>query len=118
MIQANSAIELLNKVQLEDLYAQLVQQLNKDFQMANVDYQFKETTLPKNLHEILSQILLKLINAQYDDYLNLLYRIDVAETDLLKVRSENLEESIEKVAFLILTREAQKVWLKRKFSDL
>lgn len=118
MLQAATAIELLNKVEVQNLYVQLIQQLNKDFQLANIDEYFEETIPPTDIHNTLSKILLKLINNQYDDYLNLLYRIDVPEVELLKVRSENLEESVRQVAFLLLKREAQKVWLRKNYGNL
>jgi len=118
MLQAGTVIELLNKVEVQNLYVQLIQQLNKDFQLANIDEYFEETTPSTDLHTVLSQILLKLINNQYDDYLNLLYRVDISEVELLKVRSENLEESVQQVAFLLLKREVQKVWLRKNYSNL
>ena len=115
MLKAANTVELFNKLENEKLYVKLIQQLNKDFQMSNLDILFKETMLPVALQKTLSQVLLELINNKYDDYLNLLYRIDISEKELLKVRSESLDASIHQVAFLILKRESQKVWLKKNF---
>jgi len=117
MLKANNAIELFTKIEQDNLYLKLVQQLNKDFQLSNLEFHFEETITPIDLQKALTQHLLKLISNQYDDYLNLLYRIDIAETELLKVRSENIEDAINQVTFLVLKREAQKVWLKKNFSD-
>jgi hypothetical protein len=115
MLQANNSVELLSKLQSEDLYVQLIQQLNKDLHLSNIDFQFQETLIPLELKSSLIQFLLNLITNNYDDYLNLLYRIDVSEQSLIKFTSERLQEAIEQVAFLVLKREAQKVWLKHNF---
>ena len=117
MLKAVNTVELFKKLETENLYLKLIQQLNKDFQMSNLDIIFKETMTPFDLQKTLCQVLFELINNKYDDYLNLLYRIDISEKELLKVRSEDLEASVEQVAFLILKRESQKVWLKKNFSD-
>lgn len=117
MLKAINTVDLFNKLEAEDLYLKLIQQLNKDFQMSNLDISFDNTLEPLILYKTLSQVLFELINNKYDDYLNLLYRIDISEKELLKVRSENLEDSISQVAFLILKRESQKVWLKKNFSN-
>lgn len=115
MLQANNSVELLTKLQSEDLYVKLIQQLNKDLHMSNIDFEFQETLNPLELKSLLIQFLMNLITNNYDDYLNLLYRIDVSEQSLLKLASERMQDSIEQVAFLVLKREAQKVWLKYNF---
>ena len=117
MLKAVNTVELFNKLETENLYLKLIQQLNKDFQMSNLDILFKETLEPVALQKTLSQVLFELINNKYEDYLNLLYRIDISEKELLKVKLESLEESMQQVAFLILKRESQKVWLKKNFSN-
>lgn len=118
MISANNSIELLAKVEIENLYEKLIQQLNKDFQMSNLDVEIKSSLPPKELYKTLNDYLMHLIQKQYDDYLNFLYRVDVGETELLKVNSVDLEESINQVTFLVLKREVQKVWLRENFNKL
>ena len=115
MLQANNSVELLTKLQSEDLYVKLIQQLNKDLHMSNIDFEFQETLNPSELKSSLIQFLMNLITNNYDDYLNLLYRVDVSEQSLIKLTSERLQDSIGQVAFLVLKREAQKVWLKQNF---
>jgi hypothetical protein len=61
---------------------------------------------------------LNLINNQYDDYLNLLYRIDVPESELAKLKNDNLTTSIEEITYLVLKREYQKVWFKHNFDKI
>ncbi|SNR55303.1 hypothetical protein SAMN06265371_10594 [Lutibacter agarilyticus] len=115
MLQANNSVELLTKLQSEDLYVQLIQQLNKDLHLSNINFEFQETLTSLELKSLLIEFLMNLITNNYDDYLNLLYRVDVSERSLIKLASERLRDSIEQVAFLVLKREAQKVWLKQNF---
>ncbi len=117
MLQANNSVELLTKLQSVDLYVQLIQQLNKDLHLSNIDFEFQETLTSLELKSLLIEFLMNLITNNYDDYLNLLYRVDVPEQSLIKLASERLQDAIEQVAFLVLKREAQKVWLKQNFGN-
>jgi len=115
MLPVQNTLELLNKVEVENLYQQLILQLNKDFQLSNLDERIELSLTPVQLKEILSKIILNLLTNKYDDYLNLMYRIDVPEKELATLKAENLETTINQITFLILKREYQKVWFKNKF---
>ena len=114
MLQEQNALELLQKVTIENLYQQLIKQINKDFQLSNLDESFELTSTPLELKDALSLVLRKMITNNYDDYLNFLYRVDVAEKELLTIKSNNLEVVIEQISFLVLKREYQKVWFKSR----
>jgi hypothetical protein len=118
MFPAKNTEELLNSITNENLYARLIEQLNKDFQMANVTGNFETTNSPAKLKMRLFEVLLNLINNQYDDYLNLLYRIDVPERELAKLKNVNLTTSMEDITYLVLKREYQKVWFKHNFDKI
>ena len=118
MLSAKNTGELLNVIAIENLYVQLIAQLNKDFQLANVAGSFDFKASPAQLKKELFAILLNLISNQYDDYLNLLYRIDVPESELAKLKQYNLTASIEEIAYLVLKREYQKVWFKHNFDKI
>lgn len=115
MLKAETGIELLQKIKGENLYLNLIQQLNKDFQLSNIDISFSEQIEPKDLQHRFNSFLLDLMQNNYDNYLNLVYRIDVSEKELLQIKSENLSQIVEQVGFIILKRECQKVWLKQNF---
>ena len=115
-MELKNSIELIQNIQKENLYAQTVQQLNKDFQLANIDKTIEVSLKPNELKEVLNELLLNLFTNHYDSYLNLLYRVDVSEKELRKVSNKILSEIIEEISFLILKREFQKVWLKKRYS--
>jgi hypothetical protein len=118
MLPAKNTEELLISIAVENLYVQLIEQLNKDFQLANVAGSFDLNASPVQLKNELFAILLNLITKQYDDYLNLLYRIDVPESELAKLINDNLTTSIEEITYLVLKREYQKVWFKQNFDKI
>ena len=114
MLPVHNALELLQKVAIENLYQHLINQLNKDFQLSNLDESFELSLTPAHLKEELSKIILNLLTNKYDDYLNLMYRIDVSEKELLNLKSDHLVTTVEQLTFLILKREYQKVWFKNR----
>lgn len=112
MLQSRDSIELLKSVEVKNLYTKLILQLNKDFLLANLNTSFDLSATPVNLKQKLSDTLLNLITNQYDDYLNLLYRIDISERELLKIKSESLPTVIDQLTYVLLKREYQKVWFR------
>lgn len=114
MLPEQNSLELLQKVEVENLYQNLIKQLNKDFQLSNLSEHFELSITPVQLKETLSKILVRLITNHYDDYLNFLYRVDVPEKDLLTIKSNELPKIVEQISFLVLKREYQKVWFKNR----
>lgn len=98
-----------------ELYGQLVKQLNKDLALANIDLSFNEDVLPSSLKLLLHEMIYKLIQERFMDYLNLLYIIDVSENKIKELDGTDTLEMSEKVAFFILLREWQKVWFRNKY---
>ena len=77
---------------------------------------FEEDILPDNLKSLLHEKIYKLISEKFSDYLNLLYIIDVPETQVKQLDGSDTLVLSEQVAFLILKREWQKVWFRNKYS--
>lgn len=106
---------LLSEAQKEQLYNQLVEQIDKDFTLANEAVNFPIAISPIDLKIELQEKIYKLIQYKFAEYLNLLYIIDVSEDQIKKLDGSDLVELSEQVAFLILKREWQKVWFRNKF---
>ncbi|WP_250435416.1 hypothetical protein [Hanstruepera flava] len=107
--------ELVAEAEGLKLYEQLVKQLNKDLALANIDLSFCEDVLPTSLKLLLHEMIYKLIQERFMDYLNLLYIIDVSEKKIKTLDGVDTLEMSEKVAFMILQREWQKVWFRNKY---
>lgn len=106
---------LLSEAESESLYLKLIEQINKDFNLANEAIDFPSSTKPHELKVQLHEKIYRLIQYKFAEYLNLLYIIDVAEDQIKKLDGSDLVELSEQVSFLILKREWQKVWFRNKF---
>ena len=107
--------DLISEANGLQLYQNLVKQLNKDFLLANIDLDFDEEILPTSLKLILHETIFHLIQEKFADYLNLLYIIDVSESEIRKLDGNDTLKLSNDVTFLILQREWQKVWYKKHY---
>ncbi len=110
-----SADLLLREASDENLYAHLLVQINKDFNLANESVDFPASTTPNELKVQLHEKIYRLIQYKFAEYLNLLYIVDVSEAQIKKLDGSDLLLLSEEVAFLILKREWQKVWFRHKY---
>lgn len=107
---------LISEAESLDLYSKLIQQVNKDFLLANIDLDFEENILPSSLKYLLHDVVFNLIQEKFADYLNLLYIIDVSEHKIKQLDGSDTLKLSEEVTFLILQREWQKVWFRNTYS--
>ena len=108
--------DLISEAEDLDLYSKLIKQINKDFLLANIDLDFEEDILPSSLKYMLHEVVFKLIQEKFADYLNLLYIVDVSEAKIKQLDGHDTLKLSEDVTFLILQREWQKVWFKNTYS--
>ena len=99
----------------QDLYLKLIEQINKDFNLANEAIDFPLSTKPDELKVQLHEKIYRLIQYKFAEYLNLLYVIDVPENEIKKLDGSDLVVLSEQVAFLVLKREWMKVWFRNRF---
>lgn len=111
----NTYEALVEEASQLDLYKKLVDQLNKDFLLANIDLDFHQDILPSSLKLLLHETVYELIQHKFTDYLNLLYIIDVPEHQIKQLDGYDTLQLSEEVSFLILKREWQKVWYRHKY---
>lgn len=106
---------LLSEATVENLYGKLIEQINKDFNLANEGIDFPMSTTPDELKIQLHEKVYRLIQFRFAEYLNLLYIVDVNENEIKKLDGSDISELAAQVSFLILKREWQKVWFRNKF---
>jgi len=107
--------ELITQANNKNLYNKLIIQLNKDFLLANIELDFDEDILPTSLKFLLHEIIFKMIQEKFTEYLNLLYIIDVSENKIKQLDGSDVVALSEQVTFLILLREWQKVWYRNNY---
>ena len=103
---------LFEEAQKESLYISLIEQLNKDFNLANEGIDFPLSISPDELKIQLHEKIYRMIQYKFAEYLNLLYIIDVSEIEIKKLDGSDLVILAEQVSFLVLKREWQKVWFR------
>ena len=106
---------LLQEAERENLYLKLVEQINKDFNLANESVDFPLSIEPDKLKFELSDKIYGLIQYKFAEYLNLLYIVDVSEEQIKKLDGSDLVELAHQVSFLILKREWMKVWFRNNY---
>ncbi|CAA9196666.1 hypothetical protein FLA105534_01244 [Flavobacterium bizetiae] len=106
---------LLADAESGNLYLSLIEQINKDFNLANEGIDFPMSISPEELKIQLHEKIYRMIQYKFAEYLNLLYIIDVPENDIKKLDGSDLVILAEQVAFLILKREWQKVWFRNYY---
>jgi hypothetical protein len=109
-----STENLFAEAENENLYQKLIEQINRDFNLANEPIDIPEHTLPDDLKTLLHEKIYRLIQNKFAEYLNLLYIIDVSKDEIKKHDGSDISELSVQVAFLILKREWQKVWFRNK----
>ena len=109
-------LEILNtKLKTEltvDLFHKLVSQLQKDFVLTGIQYDFSDLD-PNQLINSLNEIMEELLNKEYPTLLNLLYRMDIPESAIKFHEEETVELQLVEV---ILRREFLKVQMRAKYS--
>ena len=107
--------KLFMQVINENLYEKLIEQINKDFNLANESINFPMSTSPEELKIQLREKVYRMIQYKFTEYLNLLYIIDVSEAEIKKLDGSDLVVLAEQVAFMILKREWMKVWFRNRY---
>lgn len=110
-----NSLSLLQGASSKTLYKALINQLSKDFSRANIASSFVEDMAPEELLSALKEKLYVLLLENFEDYLNLMYLIDVPERAFKNLELTDAVEVAEQLSFLILRREWQKVWLKAHY---
>ena len=109
--------DVLHSAMQLDIYDLLVQQLNKDFNAVNISVDFSKTDTTQKLIAELDEKIYYLLLEKFDDYLNVLYRIDVPEKEFKAIPLTDVVEVAKEASFLILKREFQKVQFRTKYTS-
>lgn len=106
---------LLSEAERENLNQKLIDQINKDFNLANLAIDFPQSTTNQELKVQIHEKIYRLIQYKYAELLNLLYIIDVPEDNIKQLDGSDIVKLSEQIAFLILKREWMKVWFRKYY---
>jgi hypothetical protein len=106
---------LLSEAERENLNQKLIDQINKDFNLANLAIDFHQSITNQELKVQIHDKIYRLIQYKYAELLNLLYIIDVPEDNIKQLDGSDIVKLSEQIAFLILKREWMKVWFRKHY---
>jgi hypothetical protein len=107
--------QIKNQLTSKDLFEAFKIQLAKDFRQSNFPYDFVDALEPdySSIHKTISTQLQHSENRTDSNLMQLLYRVDISESQLKSVLNENKNENhFYIIAELIIKRVLQKVVLK------
>ena len=111
---AENGLRLFSKPESQGLKKELVMQLNKDLSMSGLDASIDEELSPGEIVTRLKVILDGLVRDDFQGFLNLLYRVDVSQSNMSRSEDSSFSDYIERSTFELLKREWQKVWIRNK----
>ena len=109
LIQLNSILKASIN---EEFFSLLVTQLEKDFIMSGIQYDFNNLS-PNELIICLHEIVEHLLSKDYSTLLSLFYRMDIPQNAINFDTENNIEDEL---VSLILKREFLKVQMRIKYS--
>lgn len=112
--------DIRNQLSSKDLFEAFKTQLAKDFEQSNFSAGFVETLIPNywNIHEKITHELQLNEKRTEANMMQLLYRIDISETQLKRYLNDHKTEShFSVVAELIIKRVLQKVVIKQYYKN-
>ena len=105
---------LLREASDQDLLEAVILQVNKDFQLCGIDCEISAEESPDQVIARLGQILKALIRDDFRGFLNLLYRVDISESEISRGESRDLDAFVNEAVYRLLKREWLKVWLRNR----
>jgi hypothetical protein len=112
----NSA-ELLAYAGQQEMYAELLFQLEKDVNRAGISFSLKLEPEPVagELADYLKELIYRLLLENFDQYLTLMYAMDIPERAFRNFTPSDAVEASEQITLKILQREWFKVWTRRHY---
>ena len=114
--EMSEGLVLLESISEKHLYADLIAQLNKDFMLSGVRIEFDPHSTPEQLVQTLRNRIEHLILHDFNDFLNLLYVVDISEFEVKNLDKEHAGKMADELTVLLLKRLWKKVWYRNKLS--
>jgi len=112
-------LQVLQQARSYGLFAPLMLQLQKDYGRAGLDFPIPEKHLlaedVTGIFSTLKEGIYLLLMEHFDQYLNLMYAVDVPERDFQGIVPADAVEAAHELSGLILKREWQKIQWRRSY---
>ncbi|WP_339655674.1 hypothetical protein [uncultured Maribacter sp.] len=114
-LNAANSSEVLILAKETTLLSDLKNQIEKDFGLANISLNLPVKFVAKTFVSAIREKVYHLMMEQFHEYLNLLYIVDIPESQFKQIVVTDAVEVADQITFLILRREYQKVWYRNKY---
>ena len=111
-----NGIGVLEKAIEKNWYKDVVDQLQKDFMLANIAIKLDVKLSPVKLKAILQEKIYVLLMEKYSKFLNLMYVMDIPESELINTRWEDVVATSRQTTNLIINRIYKKIAVRKKFA--
>ena len=110
----NDALQSLSKLGQMDMLKKLIMQLNKDLALSGIETQFNINWSPEMLISNLNKVIALLMEKNFQNFQNFLYRVDISEKKLGFISTSDFHETVNTISLMILKKEWQKVWFRNR----
>ncbi len=111
-INSNEVLILANET---TLLSDLKNQIEKDFGLANISLKLPLKFDAQTFVSAIREKVYHLMMEHFPEYLNLLYIVDIPESQFKQIAITDAVEVADQMTFLIIKREYQKVWYRNKY---
>ncbi|WP_339838563.1 hypothetical protein [uncultured Maribacter sp.] len=112
VMNSNQLLVLAND---STLIEDLTYQIEKDFGLANISLKLPLKFDAQTFIAAIREKVYYLMMEHFSEYLNLLYVVDIPESQFQQIEITDAVEVADQMTFLILKREYQKVWYRNRY---
>lgn len=114
-LNVDSSEQLMQVVKSDSLFDKLKHQVEKDFVLANVPLKIVEILGHIEFIALIREKVYYLMMEHFSEYLNLMYIIDIPESEFQHIEVTDTVDVADQVTLLILKREYKKVWYRNRY---
>tara|TARA_R110002051_G_scaffold186206_3_gene255546 strand:- start:4518 stop:4871 length:354 start_codon:yes stop_codon:yes gene_type:complete len=114
-LNVDNSEQLMQVVLNDSLLDNLIQQVQKDFVLANIPLNIPESIEYTAFVALIKEKLYFLMMEHFTAYLNLMYIIDIPENHIQNIEITDTVDVADQVTFLVLKREYKKVWYRNRY---
>ena len=102
----------------ESNFNKLALNIEKRLEAEGISSQLEKITDQDQFQEIVARFIQQMMDADFERFLSVMYRMDVSEARLKKaMHTPNPQEVYIQIARLIIEREEQKIYWREKYKD-
>lgn len=119
-LKMRDALNTLQQAQRSGMLQPLMEQLQKDYQRAGLEYPLKGRNVSEmglaELFSLIKEHMYRLLMESFEQHLTLMYAVDVPERNFGGIKPEDAVDAADHLTGMVLAREWQKIQMRRRFN--